>query len=87
MAWKADERLAEDLNKYVAQNLKILNFVQREYDEYRWSLPSLDRNHIDPVLTFGAEGSKRSPNKHRPSAKHKAKFNVKTICLHLFSMD
>ena len=46
MAWKDDERLAEDLKKYVTQNLKrseILDFVQRDYDEYRCSLPTLDR--------------------------------------------
>ena len=64
MAWKDDEGLAEDPKKYVAQNLKrseILSFVQRHCYQYQWSLQSLDGNHIDPVLTFGAEDSKRSP--------------------------
>ena len=63
MVWKDDEGLAEDPKKYVAQNLKqseILNFVQPYY-QYQWSLQSLDGNHIDPVLTFGSEDSKRSP--------------------------
>ena len=63
MAWKDDKGLAEYLKNYVTQKLKrseILNSIQRNYDEYRWSIATLDRNHIDPVLTFGAEGSKRS---------------------------
>ena len=50
MAWKDGEGLVEDLKKYVAQNLKrseVLDFVQRDYDEY----PStLDRNHNDHIV-------------------------------------
>ena len=42
-----DERLTRRRSKkHVTQNLKrseILDFVQRDYDEYRWSLPTLDR--------------------------------------------
>ena len=48
----------------VAQNLKrseILNFMQRNYGEYRRSFTTLDRNHIDSVSTLGTEDSKCSP--------------------------
>ena len=44
--WKDDEKLEEDLKRYVAQNLRrteILDFVKREYPEYAWSLRTLNR--------------------------------------------
>ena len=44
--WKNDEKLEEDLKRYVAQNLRrteILDFVKREYPEYAWSLRTLNR--------------------------------------------
>ena len=55
--WKEDCHLRDDLSRYVRQNLKrseVLDFVQRDYPHYKWSLPSLDRplqffdiSHID----------------------------------------
>ena len=52
MAWKDDNRLMQDLNKYVKQNFKrseILDFMTRDFPEYKWSLPTLDRRfrHFD----------------------------------------
>ena len=50
--WKDNTDLARDLNSYVAQNLRrreVLDFVQRDYPQYSWSLPTLDRRlrHFD----------------------------------------
>jgi len=44
--WKDDEDLQQDLQRYVRENLKrceILDFVQRDYPQYQWSLPTLAR--------------------------------------------
>ena len=44
--WKDNEKLEEDLKRYVAQNLRgteLLDFVKREYHEYAWSLRVLNR--------------------------------------------
>ena len=46
MAWKDDRAMAADLEKYVSQNLQRaenLDFMKRDYNIYRWSLPTLDR--------------------------------------------
>ena len=46
MEWKHDPNLQNDLNKYVRENMqrnKILDFVQRDYPQYRWSMRTLDR--------------------------------------------
>ena len=43
--WK-DCHIRDDLSRYVRQNLKrseVLDFVQRNYLHYKWSLPTLDR--------------------------------------------
>eukprot|EP00794_Sanderia_malayensis_P001875 gene1875-2119_t len=43
---KKDEDLGKDLEKYVSQGLhrqEILDFVKRDYEQYAWSLRSLDR--------------------------------------------
>lgn len=45
-SWKEDDNLREDLTKYVSQMFKreeILNFVSRDYQNYHWSVRSLDR--------------------------------------------
>eukprot|EP00794_Sanderia_malayensis_P002252 gene2252-2576_t len=45
-SWKKDEDLGKDLEKYVSQGLhreEILDFVKRDYEQYAWSLGSLDR--------------------------------------------
>ena len=43
------------------------------------SLPGLDRNHIDPVSTLGAEDSKRSPNTdHKQNAKQSLTLKLST---------
>jgi hypothetical protein len=44
--WQEDEELREDLKRYVLQNLQrkeVLDFVQRDYPQYTWSLPTLSR--------------------------------------------
>ena len=50
--WMEDLRLKQDLEKYVRQGLKrdeILNFMERDFGEYAWSLRTLDRRmrHFD----------------------------------------
>ena len=51
MAWKDDNRLMQDLKKYVKnfKHSEILDFVTRDFPEYKWSLPTLDRrfSHFD----------------------------------------
>ena len=45
-SWKDDADLENDLKKYVAQNLKrseVLDFVQKDFAEYPWSMRRLDR--------------------------------------------
>ena len=49
--WKDDNTLSNDLQQYVLQNLRrreILDFMQRDYPQYAWSLGTLDRrlNHF-----------------------------------------
>ena len=44
--WKDDDRLEQDLKTYISQNLKrseVLDFMQRDFPQYTWSLPTLDR--------------------------------------------
>ena len=44
--WKEDTQLQDSLANYVLQNLKrseILDFVQRDYAHYKWSIATLDR--------------------------------------------
>lgn len=46
VGWKNDYDLAEDMKNYVCQNIKraeMLDFLQRDYTSYKWSLPTLDR--------------------------------------------
>ena len=64
MDWKNDKKLAEEIKMYVRQNLRrseILDFIQRDYSYYRWSLTSLDRRmryfnikYIDETTTLDA---------------------------------
>ena len=45
-SWKVDEDLKKDLETYVAQNLKrteVLDFVEKKYSMYTWSLRTLCR--------------------------------------------
>lgn len=44
--WREDINLQEALKKYVREGLQrkeMLNFLQRDYPAYAWSIPSLDR--------------------------------------------
>ena len=44
--WKDDDNLKEDLETYVRQSphrKEVLDFVKRDFDQYTWSLRSLDR--------------------------------------------
>ena len=44
--WKDDDALRTDLNTYVRQSMKrskIIEFVKRDYPDYSWSIPTLDR--------------------------------------------
>jgi len=44
--WKEDTKLREDLVQYISQGLRrheILDFLERDYRQYTWSLRSLDR--------------------------------------------
>ena len=44
--WEDDLELKEDLEYWVRQGLmrkEILDFVNRDYAQYKWSIPSLDR--------------------------------------------
>ena len=43
--WKDDDNLKGALETYVWQGLqrKVLDFVKRDFDQYTWSLRSLDR--------------------------------------------
>ena len=44
--WKVDDNLKSDLENYVRQNLKrseILDYMKRDYVQYKWSLATLDR--------------------------------------------
>ena len=44
--WKDDHRLEQDLKTYISQNLKkseVLDFMQQDFPQYTWSLPTLDR--------------------------------------------
>ena len=44
--WKDDDSLKEALEAYVRQGMQrreVLDFVKRDFDQYTWSLRSLDR--------------------------------------------
>ena len=44
--WQNDEELQSSIKYYVMQNMKwseVLDFLKRDYPEYAWSLPTLDR--------------------------------------------
>ena len=46
MKWQNDEELQSSIKHYVMQNMKrseVLDFLKRDYPEYAWSLPTLDR--------------------------------------------
>ena len=56
-AWQSDCRLEEETKKFVKQGIKrkeILDFLRRDFPQYAWSIPTLDRrlghfniNYID----------------------------------------
>ena len=56
-AWQSDCRLEEEMKKFVKQGIKrkkILDFLRRDFPQYAWSIPTLDRrlrhfniNYID----------------------------------------
>ena len=51
-SWMKDLNLKEELQKYVRQGLKrdeILNFMERDFGDYAWSLQTLERRmrHFD----------------------------------------
>ena len=74
MAWKDDEGVSQNLKRS-----EILNFVQHNYGEYRWSFTTLDCNHIDSVSTLGAKI--RNVRRNIDHNQNNATFNVKTIYL------
>ena len=44
--WKFNTDLANDLDRYAQQKLRrafVLDYMQRDYPQYRWSLRTLDR--------------------------------------------
>ena len=44
--WKDDIQLKADLEKYVCQGMtrkEILDFIQRDFSSYQWSIRTLDR--------------------------------------------
>ena len=44
--WKEDNQMENDLKTYVSQNLKrseVLDFMQRDFPQYKWSLATLDQ--------------------------------------------
>lgn len=44
--WQDDEKLNDDLQRYVMENLRrkeVLDFVKGYYPQYAWSLETLDR--------------------------------------------
>ena len=44
--WQNDEELQSSIKHYVMQNMKrseALDFLKRDYPEYAWNLPTLDR--------------------------------------------
>ncbi len=44
--WEQDQKLSDDLQRYVLEGLKrheVLDFVQRDYPQYAWSLGTLSR--------------------------------------------
>ena len=44
--WEADENLKSDIQQYVLKNpsrKEVLEFVQRDYPQYAWSLTTLSR--------------------------------------------
>ncbi len=46
MEWKQDPDSENDLKRYLRENMQrneILNFVQRDYPQYCWSMRTLDR--------------------------------------------
>ena len=61
--WKEDQSLRNDLENYVKENLRrneILDFLNRDYPQYAWSLSSLDRrmryfniSYINNSVTVG----------------------------------
>ena len=45
--WQNEEELQSSIKHYVMQNMKrseVLDFLKRDYPEYAWSLPKLDRH-------------------------------------------
>ena len=45
-AWQSDRRLEEEMKKFVKQGIKrkeILDFLRRDFPQYAWSIPTLDR--------------------------------------------
>eukprot|EP00112_Aurelia_sp_Birch-Aquarium-sp1_P008488 Seg1936.6 transcript_id=Seg1936.6/GoldUCD/mRNA.D3Y31 product="hypothetical protein" protein_id=Seg1936.6/GoldUCD/D3Y31 len=45
-SWKENEDLRKDLEQYISQGLhrqEVLDFMKRDYEQYAWSLRSLDR--------------------------------------------
>ena len=56
-AWQSDYQLEEEMKKFVKQGIKrkeILDFSRRDFPQYAWSVPTLDRrlrhfnvNYID----------------------------------------
>ena len=56
--WEEDDQLEQDLKTYVSQNLKrseVLDFMQRDFPQYNWSLATLDRRLRHFGIHFGIQ--------------------------------
>ena len=45
-AWRDDHELKADLTKYIKQGIhrkEMIDFLKRDYPQYAWSIPTLDR--------------------------------------------
>ena len=93
--WKDDDRLEQDLKTYISQNLKrseVLDFMQRDFPQYTWSLPTLDQrlhhfgifyiNYDTPLAAVSdalqkeLEGSGRLPGYRAMNQKLRTEHNV-----------
>lgn len=55
-SWKSDQLLQEEMKKYVRQGIhrqEMLDFLQRDFTQYAWSIPTLDRRlrHFEVTYT------------------------------------
>ena len=54
-SWKNDQLLQEEMKKYVRQGIhrqEMLDFLQRDFKQYAWSIPTLDRRLRHFKITY-----------------------------------